>query len=37
MILNTSLNVKGEPIVNSTEDAQRWQDKYNVKVFTKDD
>ena len=37
MILNTSLNVKGEPIVNSIEDAQRWQDKYNVKVFTKDD
>lgn len=33
ILLNTSLNIKGEPLVNSWEDAQRWQQTYNVKVF----
>ncbi len=33
MLLNTSLNIKGEPLVNSIEDAARWQQKYGVKVF----
>ena len=36
MLLNTSLNIKGEPIVNSVADAQRWQETYGVKVFTND-
>ena len=36
MLLNTSLNIKGEPIVNSAEDAKRWHNKYGVKVFTND-
>ena len=36
IILNTSLNIKGEPIVNTLEDANRWQQTYNVKVFTND-
>lgn len=32
MLLNTSLNVKGEPLVNTREDALRWSTKYGVKV-----
>ena len=35
MLLNTSLNIKGEPMVDTEEDANRWQEKYKVKVFTK--
>ena len=35
MILNTSLNIKGEPMVDTEADAERWQEKYKVKVFTK--
>ena len=37
MILNTSLNVKGMPIVNDERDAKIFQDKYNVPVHIKDD
>ena len=33
MLLNTSLNVKGEPMVNSRGDAERFEKKYKVKVF----
>lgn len=33
VLLNTSLNVKGEPIVNTVEDALRFQMTTNVKVF----
>ena len=33
VLLNTSLNIKGEPLVNSIEDAERWEKKYNVRVF----
>ena len=36
MLLNTSLNIKGEPMVDSEEDAKRWQDLYKVKVLTKE-
>ena len=32
MLLNTSLNIKGEPLVNTREDAQRWSDNYKVEV-----
>ena len=35
MLLNTSLNIKGEPMVDTEDDAQRWQDAYGVKVLTK--
>jgi carbamoyltransferase len=33
MLMNTSLNVKGEPLVNSLEDAVRWERINGVKVF----
>ena len=33
ILLNTSLNIKGEPLVDSWEDALRFQSKYNVKIF----
>jgi carbamoyltransferase len=34
MLLNTSLNIKGKPIVNDLTDAKAFEDLYNVKVFT---
>lgn len=33
MLMNTSLNIKGEPLVNTWEDAERFSRKYNVKIF----
>ena len=33
VILNTSLNVKGEPIVNTRKDAERFIEKTGVQVF----
>ena len=33
MLLNTSLNIKGKPIVNDKKDAKRFMEKYNVRVF----
>lgn len=33
MLLNTSLNIKGEAMVNSEHDAKQFESKYNVKVF----
>lgn len=33
MLLNTSLNIKGEPMVDTWNDALNFQNKYNVKVF----
>lgn len=32
MLLNTSLNIKGEPMINDRSDAMRFEEKYNVKV-----
>ena len=34
MLLNTSLNIKGEPMVNNLEDARRFEQKYSVKVVS---
>lgn len=34
MLLNTSLNIKGMPIVNNKEDASDFAKKYSVEVFT---
>lgn len=33
MLLNTSLNIKGEPMIDTWEQAKEWEMKYNVKVF----
>ncbi|RPG99504.1 MAG: hypothetical protein CBC78_001880 [Candidatus Pelagibacter sp. TMED118] len=32
MLLNTSLNIKGEPLINTREDADRWTKQYGVEV-----
>ena len=32
MLLNTSLNIKGEPLVNTKEDALRWSANYGVEI-----
>jgi carbamoyltransferase len=32
MLLNTSLNIRGEPMVNDRADADRFEKLYNVKV-----
>jgi carbamoyltransferase len=34
MLLNTSLNIKGEPMVNDRNDADRFQDRYRIKVLS---
>ena len=34
MLLNTSLNVKGEPMVNDIDDAKRFAKINNVEVFS---
>lgn len=34
MLLNTSLNVRGEPMVNNRADADRFQEKYKIKVWS---
>ena len=33
MLLNTSLNIKGQPIVNTEHDAQEFEKKYKIKVL----
>jgi carbamoyltransferase len=34
MLLNTSLNIRGEPMVNNRADADRFEQTYNVKVIS---
>jgi carbamoyltransferase len=34
MVLNTSLNIKGQPIVNDEKDALSFEKKYKVKVIS---
>ena len=34
MLLNTSLNIRGKPMVNDCTDADRFETLYNVKVFS---
>ena len=33
MLLNTSLNIRGKPMVNDERDAESFEKRYNVKVF----
>lgn len=37
MLVNTSLNIKGQPIVNTVADAKAFEDYYSVKVHTHDE
>ena len=34
MLLNTSLNIRGEPMVNDRADADRFERKYGVRVMS---
>ncbi len=34
MLLNTSLNIKGEPMINDRSDADRFESKYGIQVFS---
>ena len=34
MLLNTSLNIRGEPMVNTRKDADRFENEYGIKVFS---
>jgi carbamoyltransferase len=34
MLLNTSLNIRGEPMVNDRADADRFEQLYNIKVYS---
>lgn len=33
MLLNTSLNIKGQPIVNDLNDVREFEKKYDLKVY----
>ena len=33
LLVNTSLNIKGEPIVNDHLDADRWENRYGIPIF----
>ena len=34
ILLNTSLNIKGQPMVNDKFQSKKWEDTYNIRVFT---
>jgi carbamoyltransferase len=34
MLLNTSLNIRGEPMVNDRQDADRFETRYGIKVYS---
>lgn len=34
MLLNTSLNIKGKPIVNDEKDCEDWEKTYGIKIFS---
>ena len=34
MLLNTSLNIKGEPIVDTVDDARRFTERYGINVYS---
>ena len=34
ILLNTSLNIKGQPMVNDKPQTKNWEDTYNIRVFT---
>jgi carbamoyltransferase len=34
VLLNTSLNIKGQPLLNDTNDIRHWESEYNFKILT---
>jgi carbamoyltransferase len=36
MLVNTSLNIKGKPMVNTVEDAKHFENIYGIRVFTQE-
>lgn len=34
ILLNTSLNIKGQPLLNDEEDIKQWEKTYNTKIIT---
>jgi carbamoyltransferase len=34
MLLNTSLNIKGQPMLNDRKDVKDWEDRYGLPIFT---
>lgn len=34
MLLNTSLNIKGEPILNDKDQIIQWEEKHKIKIWT---
>lgn len=34
VLLNTSLNIKGQPLLNDKEDIKKWQNQYNFTILT---
>jgi carbamoyltransferase len=34
ILLNTSLNIKGQPLLNDTVDIQQWERHYNFKIYS---
>ena len=34
ILLNTSLNIKGQPMINDEIQSKKWEDTYNIRVFT---
>jgi carbamoyltransferase len=33
ILLNTSLNIKGQPLLNDQNDIIEWQNRYNTKIY----
>jgi carbamoyltransferase len=34
MLLNTSLNIKGQPLLNDKQDILAWEQEYNTKIIS---
>jgi hypothetical protein len=34
LLLNTSLNIKGQPLLNDNNDILNWEKEYNFKILT---
>jgi carbamoyltransferase len=34
VLLNTSLNIKGQPLLNDEHDIKNWENQYKTKIIT---